>query len=245
MPHLSKFPPDLTSRRGQEYMRRRRATLTSSRSTFADYGYDGATLDEIARRAEFGKGTLYNYFESKEQLLLVLYADAPETLAAPALQLSTDIIAGADVRAALVRYFTATLTYLLSDPYVYPFLRRVGHHLVTSGRGAPASLCWLLQERLLHQLAPAMEATVARGAFVAVPSRVAAMLVLSAVGAYLQADCYRPTGDQPRLEQKEVPSPAEAGQFLASLLMGGLASSRLNPGASARTPSPAGRPTAP
>ena len=32
--------------------------LDAALGVFADHGYDGATLDEVAERAEFGKGTL-------------------------------------------------------------------------------------------------------------------------------------------------------------------------------------------
>jgi AcrR family transcriptional regulator len=42
---------------------------------FAKRGYENATLDEIAERAEFAKGTLYNYFDSKE----VLFGDIIES----------------------------------------------------------------------------------------------------------------------------------------------------------------------
>ena len=61
------------SRRDRERLTRRRAILDAALSIFAEKGYEGATLDEIAERAEFGKGTLYNYFpEGKESILFAL-----------------------------------------------------------------------------------------------------------------------------------------------------------------------------
>ena len=61
------------SRRDRERLARRRAMLDAALAVFAQKGYDGATLDEIAERAEFGKGTLYNYFpEGKESILFAL-----------------------------------------------------------------------------------------------------------------------------------------------------------------------------
>lgn len=39
---------------------------------FAENGYEQATLDEIAQRAEFGKGTIYHYFKNKEDLFIEL-----------------------------------------------------------------------------------------------------------------------------------------------------------------------------
>jgi AcrR family transcriptional regulator len=47
---------------------RRGEILTAARSVFAERGYASATLDEIAARADFAKGTIYNYFKSKEEI---------------------------------------------------------------------------------------------------------------------------------------------------------------------------------
>ena len=48
--------------------------LRAAQQVFAAKGYAQATLDEIAERAEFGKGTLYNYFEGgKEDILFAVF----------------------------------------------------------------------------------------------------------------------------------------------------------------------------
>lgn len=47
--------------------------LDAARSIFAEKGFSRSTLEEIAHRSEFGKGTIYNYFEGgKEDLLLAI-----------------------------------------------------------------------------------------------------------------------------------------------------------------------------
>ena len=58
------------SRKGLEKQRNRKAILQSARTVFAERGYDGSTLDQIALRAGFAKGTIYLYFSSKEELFL-------------------------------------------------------------------------------------------------------------------------------------------------------------------------------
>ena len=53
---------------------RRALMLKAAKEVFAEKGYGKSTLDEIAQRAEFGKGTLYNYFpEGKEGLLFAIF----------------------------------------------------------------------------------------------------------------------------------------------------------------------------
>ena len=57
--------------------------LDAARTVFAERGYANATLEEIAERAEFGKGTLYNYFErGKEGLLFAVFDDTLDELEA-------------------------------------------------------------------------------------------------------------------------------------------------------------------
>lgn len=42
--------------------------LQAAEAVFAEYGFEYATMDEVARRAEFSVGALYNFFPSKEAL---------------------------------------------------------------------------------------------------------------------------------------------------------------------------------
>lgn len=47
---------------------KRRQILDGARAVFLKYGFDGASMGEIARAAGVSKGTLYVYFQDKEQL---------------------------------------------------------------------------------------------------------------------------------------------------------------------------------
>jgi len=47
---------------------KRRQILAGAREAFLAQGFDGASMGEIARQAGVSKGTLYVYFDSKEQL---------------------------------------------------------------------------------------------------------------------------------------------------------------------------------
>jgi len=48
---------------------RRRIVDTAIR-LFSERGFEGPTIDEIAGAAEIGKGTVYNYFSTKEEILV-------------------------------------------------------------------------------------------------------------------------------------------------------------------------------
>jgi AcrR family transcriptional regulator len=56
------------TRKERERSVRRGEILLVARHLFAEQGFQATTLEEIARRAEFGKGTIYNYFSSKDEL---------------------------------------------------------------------------------------------------------------------------------------------------------------------------------
>jgi AcrR family transcriptional regulator len=49
---------------------KRRRILAAAQEVFAEQGFDAARMEEVARRARVGKGTLYNYYDSKEDLLI-------------------------------------------------------------------------------------------------------------------------------------------------------------------------------
>lgn len=67
-------------RRKREREARERAILEAAKGVFLEKGYDAATMEEIAERAELGKGTLYSYFRGKEEIALALLSEGVEEL---------------------------------------------------------------------------------------------------------------------------------------------------------------------
>jgi AcrR family transcriptional regulator len=51
---------------------KRRQVMDGARAVFLSAGFDGASMNDIARAAGVSKGTLYAYFDSKEQLFEAL-----------------------------------------------------------------------------------------------------------------------------------------------------------------------------
>ena len=60
------------SRKEREYLQHRNEILQSAEKLFAEVGYHNTSMDMIAEKAEFSKGSLYNYFQNKENLFFSL-----------------------------------------------------------------------------------------------------------------------------------------------------------------------------
>jgi len=75
---MSRIAADLKARRSET---RRTQILEAAVRVFARRGFDGATIKEIARAARLSEGSIYNYFRSKENLLVHI----PHYLIRPAL----------------------------------------------------------------------------------------------------------------------------------------------------------------
>ena len=58
------------TRKEQEQLLHKKIIIKAAAQVFSEKGYEKTTLDEIAQLAEFSKGSLYNYFENKEDLFL-------------------------------------------------------------------------------------------------------------------------------------------------------------------------------
>jgi AcrR family transcriptional regulator len=62
-------------RRQRRIARRRQHILKAAAAMFASKGYAGATTKEIAKEADMGESTLYNYFKSKREILLAIASE--------------------------------------------------------------------------------------------------------------------------------------------------------------------------
>lgn len=65
---------------GPEEAGKGEAILRAAMKVFSDKGFSGARIEEIARRASVGKGTVYEYFNSKDDLFEQVILRSLETL---------------------------------------------------------------------------------------------------------------------------------------------------------------------
>jgi AcrR family transcriptional regulator len=68
------------TRKERQRERHRNEIIEAAERLFLSQGFENTTMKEIAQSAEFAKGTLYNYFESKEDLYLAIGTNAYDIL---------------------------------------------------------------------------------------------------------------------------------------------------------------------
>jgi AcrR family transcriptional regulator len=68
------------SRKEREFLAHREEILLAAQKVFAAKGFFPTTMSDIAREAEFGTGTLYKYFKSKEELYFTLIDEKVEEI---------------------------------------------------------------------------------------------------------------------------------------------------------------------
>jgi TetR/AcrR family transcriptional regulator len=112
------------ARREREKEERRQSILRAAREAVQEEGFHRVTMDGIAERAEVSKGTVYLYFESKENLLAFLLLDGLQALLAYLEEAyGPERSMAADER--LRRLGWAYLQFFQREPFYFRFLTAV------------------------------------------------------------------------------------------------------------------------
>lgn len=105
--------------------RNRTALVAAARAVFTERGSE-ASLEEIARRAGVGVGTLYRHFPSRQDLIEAVYVEEVEALCR-----SAEDFAGGSSWDALVRWFDRFVDYVATKKALLEEL------MATIGQDAP------------------------------------------------------------------------------------------------------------
>jgi AcrR family transcriptional regulator len=174
--------PDIRfeSRRERERRQRREAMLHAAIAVFAERGYEQATLDEIAQRAEFGKGTLYNYFPGGKQTLLLaafddLFAGMTRVFEA---QLSPEVLAETRIQDAFEALFRTVSEFFDERKQAFRVLVKEGHKTMLSGEAESMEPFLVHRERVIGLMERALEEGTRRGTIRPVPAGLVAGLVM-------------------------------------------------------------------
>jgi AcrR family transcriptional regulator len=97
--------------------RNRARILAVAKQVFTRHGAD-ASMDEIAKRAKIGPGTLYRHFPTRDELLATVYIAEVEKLAAAQRKLSAELSPIEALRAWLVVF----IDYIATKKIIVPAL---------------------------------------------------------------------------------------------------------------------------
>jgi AcrR family transcriptional regulator len=115
----------------KEQQLRRREIITACAPLFLENGFHETSMREVAEAAGLGKSTLYDYFRSKEEILLFYFEDALGGIT----QRAREIIAQeANVSEKLRRIMLMHLGYLVENQKIFLILSFEAQRLSAAGQ---------------------------------------------------------------------------------------------------------------
>ncbi|HEY2497860.1 MAG TPA: TetR/AcrR family transcriptional regulator [Candidatus Angelobacter sp.] len=129
--------------------------ISAARKVFAEKGYMAATVDEIAAEAALAKGTIYVYFESKEQIYNAVLENDLDALRARTLE---QIAAAGTAREKISAYVNARFKYCEErrDFFRIMYIEPSSSPVLSKAKARE----WLREP--VHQLAVAIESAIAQ-----------------------------------------------------------------------------------
>jgi AcrR family transcriptional regulator len=210
------------TRREREKLARRSEILEAARAVFAEKGYVGATLEEIAHRAQFGKGTLYNYFDGGKEGILRTILDQ---MYGDLVGITNDHFSPARLSATPMRqlfhdYLVNIFSYYHRHIDVFLIVLKEAHRLMLADEQSLSHYFSEQRVRVLDALRPPLEYGMATGQLRVLPVDALGELILGNIkGCQLHA-CMAARGvpepDCPRLV------PETQADLLTTILFDGM-----------------------
>jgi len=108
------------ARRERERLQRRNDILAAAGELFDEKGFQATTIDEIARKTELSKGTIYLYFKSKDELFLAVCLKGISGFRA---YLETSVTGKRGVESKIRAIYIAYVDYFIEVPHVFRALQ--------------------------------------------------------------------------------------------------------------------------
>mgnify|MGYP006190511415 CR=1 FL=1 len=197
------------------------AVLDAARVTFGEKGYDGATVEDIAARAEVGKGTVYNYFEGgKQEILYAVVEDLFERLCevvhrffrAPEQQ-------GRPLRGVMRDFVRTVLVFFIEKRDLFHILMKEAHRMAFT----PEHVAHMagLRQSVVDQIVPALEAAMANHTMRPLDPRAVAYSLIGHIHGHL-AYVLTPCTCGPDGASEASNAPDVAADFISTMLFDGL-----------------------
>ncbi|HEX9658887.1 MAG TPA: TetR/AcrR family transcriptional regulator [Rhodothermales bacterium] len=213
------------SRKERERQARRLTMLEAARVVIAEKGLKTATLDEIAQRAEFGKGTIYNYFPNgKEEMLFAILDEVYNDLHT----ITEEAFATAEAipfRDRLRRYVESFLSYFMRQRDLFVIVMKEANRIAFGDEESKSRYFKSNLDRLVGVLQPAIDDAMASGELKPFPVESVAHMILGNVHGYLRYNCVRGYGDAGPSTDTGAEA-ACAAEFLCAILLDGMADTK-------------------
>ena len=214
--------PSSQNRRERERLMRQNAILEAAQIEFAEKGYARAKLEDIARRAEFGKGTLYNYFEGGKQGMLFAIFDRlfDETEALINDSFSEAVVQEKSFREAFYDYTLSCLAFYLDRKELFLILVKEAHRMCFGENEEHASYFRDQQIRLIDALTTPIQRAMESGHIRAMDPQAVAHMILGNIQG-IQVHMILEKDDT--TADAHAFSLEKASRFLTTFLLDGLA----------------------
>ena len=189
-----------------ERQQKRRAILDAAAAEIARYGYDRANINTIAERAGIGRGTIYLYFDSKDEILDALL-DTIGSLIDETVRGCLELDMSWRER---LRTLSESFVALAEEHRDFFRVHVSALHGVNRDIGEPMAR-WLLTS--IEHLAAAFQHAMDQGLILPMPADTLAVLVLSALESLALL---------PDKLQQRSPGYEDRAETLASLLWRGM-----------------------
>lgn len=217
-------PTPSLSRRERERLVRRTAMLDAAKDLFAEKGYASATLDEVAERAEFGKGTLYNYFpDGKEELLFAVFDDLFDSL--------RDLFAahfaeteGQSVRTVYRALIERMLQHFTVNQAAFFLLIKEVQRMMIEGEGDKAVHLIRRRDETIEMMEGPLRAAMDAGTIRRLPPNAVAHTIMGNVKGVLMYLSPPPDCVEPSTEEAPWQDIGEVADFITTILFDGLCS---------------------
>lgn len=218
--------PDLP-RKERERLMRRQLMLDAARAVFAEKGYAHATLDEVAARAEFGKGTLYNYFEGgKEEILFAIFDDLYDALCRLVdATFSPELVRSTPFPKVFEGFLTALFAFFLDRQDQFLILVKEGHRMTFADQ--PEKFDYFARQgtRIIDLLVAGIKAAQEKDELRDFPPASIAHIIMGNVKGYhmhmRMREC-QIQRDRSADDDWSMPSAQESARFLSTFLLDGM-----------------------
>lgn len=169
---------------------RQEAIIEAAATLFQEFGYEGASMNELAKRLGGSKTTLYGYFPSKEALFTaVVRSFATVHLSEAVLALPATVDDQAELELVLLRFAQRVLHVLTNDTRALAINRMV---VAEAGRSEVGELFYEAgPSECLATLAELLSASMDRGLLRRSDPHVAALQLLSLITAEVDVRMYQ------------------------------------------------------